>query len=77
MPAGGRWRWQRWAHCFGGNVRVGLEDSLTITRGELAKSNAEQVQKIRRIIEELGFDIATAADVRQMLAMKGADATNF
>lgn len=62
---------------LGGNVRVGLEDSLTITRGELAKSNAEQVQKIRRIIEELGFDIATPADVRQMLAMKGADATNF
>lgn len=62
---------------LGGNVRVGLEDSLTITRGELAKSNAEQVQKIRRIIEELGLDIATPADVRQMLAMKGADATNF
>jgi len=62
---------------LGGNVRVGLEDSLTITRGELAKSNAEQVLKIRRIIEELGFDIATPADVRQMLVMKGADATNF
>ncbi len=62
---------------LGGNVRVGLEDSLTITRGELAKSNAEQVRKIRRIIEELGFDIATPADVRQMLAMKGAGATNF
>lgn len=62
---------------LGGNVRVGLEDSLTITRGELARSNAEQVQKIRRIIEELGFDIATPADVRQMLVMKGADATNF
>lgn len=62
---------------LGGNVRVGLEDSLTITRGELAKSNAEQVQKIRRIIEELGFDLATPADVREMLAMKGADATNF
>lgn len=62
---------------LGGNVRVGLEDSLTITRGELAKSNAEQVQKIRRIIEELGFDIATPGDVRQMLVMKGADATNF
>lgn len=62
---------------LGGNVRVGLEDSLTIAKGELARSNAEQVKKIRRILEELGFAIATPADVRDMLALKGAAATGF
>jgi uncharacterized protein (DUF849 family) len=58
---------------MGGNVRVGLEDSLYIGPGEFAASNAEQVQKIRRIIEELGFDAATPAEAREMLALKGAD----
>jgi len=62
---------------LGGHVRVGLEDSLTIAKGELATSNAEQVRKIRRVLEELGFDIATPADVREMLALKGAGATAF
>lgn len=62
---------------LGGNVRVGLEDSLYIGRGELAKSNAEQVTKIRGIIEALGLDIATPADARQMLDLKGADAVAF
>jgi uncharacterized protein (DUF849 family) len=65
------------AAILGGNVRVGLEDSLTISKGELAKSNAEQVLKIRRILEELGFEIATASDARAALSLKGADATNF
>ena len=44
---------------IGGNVRVGLEDSLNLGRGELAKSNADQVAKIRRVLTELGYDIAT------------------
>lgn len=62
---------------LGGNVRVGLEDSLLIGRDTLATSNAEQVSKIRRIIEELGFEIATPDEVREMLALKGADKVNF
>ena len=62
---------------MGGNVRVGLEDSLFIERGKLAESNAQQVRKIRRIIEELGFEVATPADVREMLALKGGDKVAF
>ena len=62
---------------LGGNVRVGLEDSLTINKGELATSNASQVKKIRRILEELGYEIASAGEARQMLQLKGADAVNF
>ncbi len=62
---------------MGGNVRVGLEDSLFIKRGELASSNAEQVIKVRRIIEELGYEIATPDDVREMLSLKGADQVKF
>jgi uncharacterized protein (DUF849 family) len=61
----------------GGNVRVGLEDSLYIGRGELARSNADQVRKIRSILEELGLEIATPADARQMLSLKGGDAVGF
>ncbi|WP_243370162.1 3-keto-5-aminohexanoate cleavage protein [Microvirga solisilvae] len=57
---------------LGGNVRVGLEDNLMIERGKLATSNAEQVSKIRRIVEELGQRVASPAEVRQMLALKGA-----
>jgi uncharacterized protein (DUF849 family) len=60
---------------LGGHVRVGLEDSLMIARGVLAKTNAEQVQKIRRIVEDLGRTIATPADARAMLHLKGADRT--
>jgi len=56
---------------MGGNVRVGLEDSLWLGRGQLAKSNAEQVAKARRILEELGFTVATPDDARQMLKLKG------
>ncbi|MFM9885900.1 MAG: 3-keto-5-aminohexanoate cleavage protein [Burkholderiales bacterium] len=62
---------------MGGNVRVGMEDSLWLGRGSLAKSNAEQVSKIRRILEELGLSIATPDDARQMLKLKGARAVNF
>lgn len=57
---------------LGGNVRVGLEDNLMIERGKLAASNAEQVSKIRCIVQELGHQIATPADVRQMLQLKGS-----
>ena len=56
---------------MGGNVRVGLEDSLWLGRGTLAKTNAEQVAKIRRILEELGLSIATPDEAREMLKLKG------
>jgi len=56
---------------MGGNVRVGLEDSLWLGRGTLAKTNAEQVAKIRRILEELGLSIATPEEARDMLKLKG------
>jgi uncharacterized protein (DUF849 family) len=56
---------------MGGNVRVGLEDSLWLGRGQLARSNAEQVAKARRILEELGLAVATPADAREMLKLKG------
>jgi uncharacterized protein (DUF849 family) len=62
---------------MGGHVRVGLEDNLYIARGELARSNAEQVTKIRNIVEELGRKVATPEDARQMLGLKGADGTAF
>ena len=62
---------------LGGNVRVGLEDSLYLARGQLAKSCAEQVGKIRRILSELSLDIATPAEARAMLGLKGADAVAF
>jgi uncharacterized protein (DUF849 family) len=57
---------------MGGNVRVGLEDSLWLGRGQLAKSNAEQVAKAKRMLEELGLAVATANDAREMLKLKGA-----
>jgi uncharacterized protein (DUF849 family) len=65
------------ATMLGGNVRVGLEDSLYIRRGKLAASNAEQVAKIRRIIEELGYQPATPQEARSMLGLKGADRVKF
>jgi len=58
---------------LGGHVRVGLEDSLWITKGELATSNAQQVQKIRAVVEDLGKTIATPDDARRMLGLKGLD----
>jgi uncharacterized protein (DUF849 family) len=62
---------------MGGNVRVGLEDSLWLGRGQLAKTNAEQVARARRIIEELGLSVATPDDARAMLKLKGARKVNF
>src|SRR6202795_551922 len=59
------------AAMLGGNIRVGLEDSLYIGPGKLAKSNAEQVAKIRRIVEELGYEIATPSEARTLLGLKG------
>jgi uncharacterized protein (DUF849 family) len=61
----------------GGHVRVGLEDSLWIGKGRLATSNAEQVQKIRRILEELGLAVATPNEARTMLNLKGASNVRF
>ncbi len=58
---------------LGGNVRVGLEDSLTIAPGRLAESNAEQVRAIRTVIEALGHEVATPEDVRNGLCLKGRD----
>ncbi len=62
---------------MGGNVRVGLEDSLTISPGKLAPGNAEQVRKIRRILEELGLQIATPDEARQRLQLKGMNRVAF
>ena len=65
------------AAMLGGNVRVGLEDSLFIGRGKLAASNAEQVTKIVRILAELGLEPATPDEARQMLALKGRERTRI
>ncbi|MCA3565163.1 MAG: 3-keto-5-aminohexanoate cleavage protein [Methylocystis sp.] len=65
------------AAAMGGNVRVGLEDSLWLGAGTLARTNAEQVTKARQIIEGLGLEIATPDEAREMLALKGADRVNF
>ncbi len=62
---------------LGGNVRVGLEDSLYIGKGEMAKSSAEQVTKIRTILEALGKTIATPTEARDILGLKGGDAVAF
>ena len=60
---------------LGGSVRVGLEDSIYLSKGQLAESNAEQVAKIVRILGELSLEIATPDEAREMLALKGADRT--
>jgi uncharacterized protein (DUF849 family) len=62
---------------LGGNVRVGLEDSLWIAKGRLARSNAEQVTRIRRILEELGLEIATPEETRKILRLKGRSNVAF
>lgn len=62
---------------MGGSVRVGLEDNLYLSKGRLAKSNAEQVAKIKRIITELDFEVATPDEARRMLKLKGKDQTSF
>jgi uncharacterized protein (DUF849 family) len=65
------------AVALGGNIRVGLEDSLWAGRGRLAKSNAEQVRLARKLIEGLGKEVATPDEAREMLALKGADKVAF
>jgi uncharacterized protein (DUF849 family) len=65
------------AAAMGGNVRVGLEDSLWIGKGRLAPSNAAQVRQVRNIIEGLGLQAATPDEAREILGLKGADRVNF
>jgi len=65
------------AALLGGNLRVGLEDSLYIGRGELAVSNAQQVERIRSIVENLGLSVATPDEARTRLGLKGADRVAF
>jgi len=65
------------AATMGGNVRVGLEDSLWAGPGQLAESNAQQVRIIRQIIEGLGLEIASADEARADLELKGGDRVNF
>jgi len=65
------------AMILGGCVRVGLEDNLYLEKGQLAKSNAEQVAKMARIIRELGSEPATPDEARQILGLKGLDRVNF
>jgi len=65
------------AASMGGNVRVGLEDSLWISKGKLAQSNADQVRKVRDILEGLGLEIATPAEAREILQLKGSAKVAF
>jgi uncharacterized protein (DUF849 family) len=65
------------AVAIGGNVRVGLEDSLWAGAGKLAESNAQQVRLVRSIIENMGLEIATSDEAREMLQLKGGDKVNF
>lgn len=62
---------------LGGNVRVGLEDSLWLGKGRLAESNAQQVRQVRQIIEGLGLEVASPDEARQILQLKGADQVRF
>jgi len=65
------------AAALGGNIRVGLEDSLWAGRGRLAKSNAEQVTMARKIVEGLGLEVATPDEARAILELKGGDKVAF
>jgi len=65
------------AAAMGGHVRVGLEDNLHLERGRLARSNAEQVARIREIVERMGRRVASPSEVREMLGLKGAERTAF
>lgn len=65
------------ALAMGGNVRVGLEDNVYLNKGQLARSNAEQVEKMVRIIRELSLEPATPAEARQILHLKGLGAVKF
>ena len=62
---------------MGGNVRVGLEDSLWIGKGRFAESNAQQVTQVRKIKEGLGLEVATPDEARTILALKGGDKVAF
>jgi uncharacterized protein (DUF849 family) len=62
---------------MGSHVRVGLEDGLYLGKGKLAESNAAQVRKIRHIVEELSLEIATPAEARTMLALKGKEKVGY
>ena len=65
------------AVAMGGNVRVGLEDSIWIGPGQLAESNAQQVRHVRQIIEGLGLEIASPDEAREILQLKGRDRVAF
>ena len=65
------------AAAMGGNVRVGMEDSLWVGAGKLAESNAQQVTNVRKILEGLGLEIASSDEAREILSLKGGDKVNF
>lgn len=65
------------AAAMGGNVRVGLEDSLWVGAGQLAESNAQQVRQVRKIVEGLGHEVATPDEAREILQLKGGDQVGF
>src|SRR5476651_679169 len=65
------------AAAMGGNVRVGMEDSLWVGPGKLAESNAQQVTNVRKILEGLGLEIASSDEAREILSLKGGDKVNF
>jgi 3,5-dioxohexanoate:acetyl-CoA acetone transferase len=65
------------AAIMGGNVRVGLEDSIYVGKGKLAESNAAQVKRIRTILENLSLEVASAQEARMMLDLKGGDQVAF
>jgi uncharacterized protein (DUF849 family) len=65
------------AASMGGNVRVGMEDSLWIGAGKLAESNAQQVTNVRKILEGLGLEVASSDEAREILSLKGGDKVNF
>ena len=65
------------AAAMGGNVRVGLEDSLWLGKGKFAESNAAQVRHVKQIIEGIGLEVATSDEAREILALKGSDKVAF
>ena len=65
------------AAAMGGNVRVGMEDSLWLGPGKLAESNAQQVLQVRKILEGLGLEVATPDEAREILSLKGGDKVGF
>jgi len=88
-PFGDKYRWSglaggrhqiamaTMAATMGGNVRVGMEDSLYAGKGKLATSNAEQVRMIRGILERLSLQVATPDEAREILGLKGGDRVGF